>query len=194
MKPATMNRREAIVRMATLMGGTMLGPRLLRAALDADTPGASGSASASELALLDEIGDTIIPATDVPGAKAVGIGAFITMMVRDCYDPLDQANFAGGVRELAENFRVKYGREFVGSPAADRTEFLNAIDADQKKSARNRKSDGAANYFRILKELTVIGYFTSEIGATQALRFMEVPGKWDGDLAYKKGDRAWATA
>ncbi len=194
MKPATLNRREAIVRLATLMGGTMLGQRLLRAALDAEAPAAGGAATADELALLDELGDTIIPPTDVPGAKAVGIGAFIAMMVRDCYEPLDQANFAGGLRELAENFRAKYGREFVGAPAADRTDFLNAIDADQKKSARNRKSDGAPHYFRILKELTVIGYFTSEIGATQALRFTEVPGKWDGDVPYKKGDRAWATA
>ncbi len=194
MKPSTMNRREAIVRMAVMMGGTMVGPRLFAAALDAKAAATGGSAATGELALLDEIGDTIIPATDVPGAKAVGIGAFITMMVRDCYEPLDQANFAGGVRELAENFRVKYGREFVGAPAHLRTEYLNVIDAAQKNSARTRKSDGASHYFKILKELTIIGYFTSEIGSTQALRFVEVPGKWDGDVPYKKGDRAWATA
>ena len=194
MNPATMNRREAIVRMALMMGASMVGPRLFGAALDAGATAPGSGATRDELALLDEIGDTIIPVTDVPGAKAVGIGAFITMMVRDCYDPLDQANFAGGVRELAENFRVKYGHEFVGAPAAERTEFLNAIDLNQKSSARFRKSDGAPHYFRILKELTVIGYFTSEIGSTQALRFMEVPGKWDGNAPYKKGDRAWATA
>ena len=194
MNPTTMNRREAIVRMALMMGGTMVGPRLFAAALDPKAAATGGNVGAGELALLDEIGDTIIPATDVPGAKAVGIGAFIAMMMRDCYEPLDQANFDGGVRELAENFRLKYGREFVGAPAADRTDFLNAIDASQKNSARNRKSDGAAHYFRILKELTVIGYFTSEIGATQALRFTEVPGKWDGDVPYQKGDHAWATA
>jgi hypothetical protein len=65
MPTITMNRREAIVRMAMLMGGTLAGPRLLSAAFDT---GAVGANTADELALLDEIGDTIIPATDVPGA------------------------------------------------------------------------------------------------------------------------------
>ena len=119
--------------MAISMGGTMLGPRLCapRSIPTARMP--PRTVPSDELALLDEIGDTIIPATDVPGAKAVGIGAFIAMMVRDCYEPVDQANFAGGVRELAENFRMKYGRDFVGAPAADRTDFLNLIDLESEE-------------------------------------------------------------
>lgn len=191
MNPPTMNRREAIIRLAVMMGGTLVGPRLFSAALDGGGMAGDGGATADELALLDELGDTIIPATDVPGAKAVGIGAFITMMVRDCYDAADQALFAGGIRDLAYSFRLKYGHDFVGAPASERTEFLNAIDQAQKKSAQTRKSDGASHYFKILKELTVIGYFSSEIGSTQALRFMEVPGKFDGSAPYKKGDRAF---
>ncbi len=193
MRPTVINRREAIVRLAVLMGGTMVGPRLFSAVLDADTAKAGGGTGSAELALLDEIGDTIIPATDVPGAKAVGIGAFITMMLRDCYDPMEQAAVAGGVRELALTFRQKYGHEFAGAPAAERTDFLNALDRDQKAGARNRKADAPAHYFRILKELTVIGYFSSELGATQALRFIEVPGRFDGSAPYQKGDHAWAT-
>lgn len=193
MTPTPMNRREAIVRLAVLMGGTMVGPRLFSAALDAGATQAGDGTASAELALLDEIGDTIIPATDVPGAKAVGIGAFIAMMLRDCYEPMDQAAVAGGVRELALNFRKKYGHDFIGAPAAERTDFLDALDRDQKAGARSRKADAPAHYFRILKELTVIGYFSSEIGATQALRFIEVPGRFDGSAPYKRGDHAWAT-
>jgi hypothetical protein len=194
MPSMTMNRREAIVKMALLMGGTMVGPRLLHGAWDADAPMPAGGVEPENPGLLDEIGDTIIPATDVPGAKAVGIGAFVTMMVRDCYEEPDQAAFRAGVRELAESYRAKHGRAFVGAPAAERTEFLNALDREQREYTRKRKAGEPAHYFRILKELTVLGYFSSEIGATQALRFVEVPGSFDGSAPYKKGDHAWATS
>jgi hypothetical protein len=113
------------------------------------------------------------------------------MMLHDCYEPMDQAAVVGGVRELGLNFQQKYGHDFVGAPSAERTEFLNAIDRGQKAGAQNRKADAPAHYFRILKELTIIGYFSSEIGSTQALRFIEVPGKFDGSAPYKKGEHAW---
>src|SRR2546423_601285 len=77
-------RREAIIKLAIAMGATAVGPRLLGASLDAAAAG-SGVFQPGDIALLDEIGDTIIPATDVPGAKAVGIGAFMALMVQDCY-------------------------------------------------------------------------------------------------------------
>lgn len=189
-----MSRREAIIRMALLMGGTMVGPRLLHGAWDADAPAPAGAdRDLDELALFDEIGDTIIPPTDLPGAKAVQIGAFITMMLRDCYDAADQATVEGGARELAEKFRLEHGHDFVGAPAAERTDFLNAIDLGRMDASGKRKSDGMPHYFRVLKELTILGYFTSEIGATKALRFLEVPGSYNGNLPYKWGDHAWAT-
>ena len=191
MPTTTMNRREAILRLAVLMGGTMVGPRLFSAALDSDAPGAGSGASAGELALLDEIGDTIIPATDVPGAKAVHIGAFIAMMVHDCYEPADQAAFQTGLGELAKSYRAKHGHEFVGAPATERTEFLNGLDREQKAYTKKKQATGPVHYFRMLKELTVLGYFSSEIGSTQALRFIEVPGKFDGSAPYKKGEHAW---
>jgi hypothetical protein len=194
MATTTLNRREAIVRMALMMGGTMVGPRLLAGAWDADAPGAASGANAGDLALLDEIGDTIIPATDVPGAKAVDIGAFITMMLRDCYDEKDQAAVRAGLIALAADYRTKHGHAFVGAPVAERTDFLNALDREQKAYSKKKKATEPAHYFRVLKELTILGYFTSEIGATQALRFVEVPGRFDGSAPYKKGEHAWATS
>ena len=185
------NRREAIVKMALLMGGTMVGPRLLHGAWDADAP-ATGT-SADDLALLDEIGDTIIPATDVPGAKAVQIGAFITMMVRECYEAAEQAAVQTGGRELAESYRTEHGHGFVGAPSAERTAFLNKLDRVQRDYTAKKQKTDPAHYFRILKELTILGYFTSEIGATKALRFIEVPGSFNGNAPYQKGEHAWAT-
>lgn len=180
-----LTRRAAVIRMATLMGASVVGPRLLAAALDG---GGSHGFSAADLALLDEVGDTIIPPTDVPGAKAVGIGAFIAMMVHDCSEPPDQAAFRAGLARLEADFRARHGVGFAAGTPADRTAFLNALDAE----ARAHRGP-PAHPFRMMKELTILGYFTSEIGATQALRFEEVPGRYDGDAPWQPGDRAWAT-
>ncbi len=192
MPPTSINRREAIVKMALLMGGTMVGPRLLHGAWDADAPVAANGVVAADLALLDEIGETIIPATDVPGAKAVHIGAFIAMMVRDCYETTEQEVFRKGVSDLAQSYRSKHGHDFVGAPVAERTDFLNALDREQQLNTTMKKDGESPHYLKIMKELTVLGYFSSEIGATQALRFIEVPGSFNGSAPYKKGDRAWA--
>ncbi|MEL7342639.1 MAG: gluconate 2-dehydrogenase subunit 3 family protein, partial [Bacteroidota bacterium] len=72
-------------------------------------------------------------------------------------------------------------------------ELLTEIDAEAKAHAEEMEPGDKANYFSVMKQLTLWGYFTSEIGATQALRYIDVPGKYDGEYPYKKGDRAWAT-
>ncbi|MEO7414955.1 MAG: gluconate 2-dehydrogenase subunit 3 family protein [Opitutaceae bacterium] len=196
-----MTRREAVIRMATLMGASVLGPRLFSANLDGTNPANAAPAFApEELALLDEIGDTIIPTTDIPGAKAVSIGAFMAMMVRDCYAPQNQAAFKDGLRKIAGAYSTRFGGSFATGTPANRTTLLNELDQEQKAFTEQtkRQRTGAVSedeegqhYFRMMKELTILGYFTSEIGATKAVRFMEVPGRYDGNAPYKKGDRAW---
>jgi hypothetical protein len=57
----------------------------------------------------------------------------------------------------------------------------------------SKKPGDPSHYFRMMKELTIIAFFTSETGATKTLRYKAVPGKYQGDVPYKKGDRAWAT-
>lgn len=203
--------------MAVMMGATVVGPRLLAADFghEKNTEGALKSAaaaphptfSAEEIALLDEIGETIIPATDVPGAKAVGIGAFIAMMITDCYYPKEQAAFREGLRGLPAAFEAKYHEKFLDGSAANRTAFLNTLDEEQKavtaKQAEREKFvhenasteesnepvEDVPHYFRMMKELTILGYFTSEIGSTQVLGWVEVPGRYDGNMPYKKGDK-----
>jgi hypothetical protein len=195
----TMTRREAVIRMATAMGLTAIGPRLLAAAVSASA--GNTNFSADELALLDEIGDTIIPATDIPGAKAVGIGAFIAMMVRDCYPPRDQGEFKAGLAEIEKRFSAVHGKRFGEGAAQERTAFLNQLDEEQKAFTKAHRiephTDGSEtpeapyHYFRMMKDLTILGYFSSELGATKALRFTEVPGGYDGAAPYHKGDHAW---
>jgi hypothetical protein len=56
-----------------------------------------------------------------------------------------------------------------------------------------KKEQMPAHYFTMMKQLTLWGFFTSEPGATKALRYVAVPGKYEGCIPYKKGDKAWAT-
>ena len=71
--------------------------------------------------------------------------------------------------------------------------LLTTLDREAKEHEKNKKKEDPAHYFTLMKQLTLLGYFTSEIGATQALRYVAVPGKYEGCIPYKKGDKAWAT-
>ena len=71
-------------------------------------------------------------------------------------------------------------------------DLLVDLDKEAKDYSKNRKEKDPNHYFSLMKQLTVWGYFTSEVGATKALRYLPVPGKYIGDLPYKKGDKAWA--
>ena len=73
-----------------------------------------------------------------------------------------------------------------------RHQLLVKLDGEAKEYTKNKKPEDAAHYFRLMKELTLLGYFTSEIGSTQARRYAAVPGRFDGCIPYKKGDKAWA--
>jgi len=53
-------------------------------------------------------------------------------------------------------------------------------------------ADAPTHYFRMMKELALLGYFTSEIGYTKAMRYAEAPGRFDPCLPYTAGEPAWA--
>jgi len=186
-----MNRREAIKRLTLLMGGAVIGAEtFLKGGV---LPGKQITATFTpeDVALLDEIGETIIPTTATPGAKAVQIGAFMKMMVKDCYDEQNQAIFQGGLVQVEASAQKRFGKKFMGLAPAERTALLNDIDKEARQYRVGKTASEPVHYFLMMKQLTLLGYFSSEIGCTQALRFMEVPGAYRGSEPYKKGDRAW---
>jgi hypothetical protein len=186
-----MNRREAVRRIAILMGGAMVGSQVLLRGQTVPDKASTAPFTDADRALLDEIGDTIIPVTDIPGAKAVNIGAFMTMMVNDCYNDKQHAVFAEGLGKINDACKAKCGCTFSESTPAQRTDLLNALDTEQKTYQKTKAKDDPSHYFRMMKELTLLGYFSSELGCTQAVKYIEVPGAYHGDVPYKKGDRAW---
>jgi hypothetical protein len=158
-----------------------------------------------------------------PGAKAAKVGQFMTVMVNDCYNEADQKIFHEGIKHLNEAADKKFSNEFMALTPQQKKELLIEIDKaakDDKKKAddffkdltteQKRDMSLAQNkdgkdpkaekyrespnyYFTMMKQLTLFGYFTSKEGATQALRYVPVPGKYEGCIDYKKGDKAWAT-
>ena len=190
-----MNRRDALSRVALIMGGTVIGTNLfLEGCKPADkkAPGAVTDFTPDDIAYLDEIAETIIPATDTPGAKAAKVGAFMTVMVKDCYEEKQQQTFRDGLDKINDASKKKFDNAFMTITPQQRHDLLVTIDNEQKDYNKKKKKDDPEHYFRLMKELTLLGYFTSEPGCTQALRYVETPGKYEGCIPYHKGEKAWA--
>lgn len=165
--------------------------------------------TAEDISLLNEIGETIIPATDSPGAKAANVGATMVGLVADCYTPPEQAEFRQGLKAIDVESKAAFGKPFLLLSATQRHELLTKLDTTakeqdnkvglgwavhQRPSHRSMEDKGPVpHYFTLMKQLTLFSFFTSEVGATKALRYVSIPGRYDGDMPYQKGDRAWAT-
>jgi len=204
-----MERRELLKMIALLTGGVVIGGDVFLSGCKTAAKKEVGF-TAENISLLDEVGDTIIPETDTPGAKATKIGAFMQTMVTDCYTEGEQEVFYKGMSQIDEACEKMHGKSFVECSPEKRKAFLitlekeakdfNILRDDKEKVSREnaRKMNSPdfvmapSHYYSMMKQLTLMGYFTSEIGSKQALRLLPVPGKYIGDYPYKKGDKAWA--
>jgi len=199
------NRREAILRVSAMLGGTALVGQAAMlagcaqeehdaaaAAEPAHAAPVTGSFTAEDIAYLDEVADTILPETDTPGAKAAGVGAFMALMVTDIYAPGDQQVFRNGMQTLDERCLEANGKDFRSATPSERLSLLEALDQEQYDHMQVRGDGEPAHWFRMMKELTLVGYFTSELGCTEALRYVETPGRFDPCAPLEAGDTVWA--
>ncbi len=192
-------RREAILRVSAMLGGVALvGQGAMLAGCAGQPAAATGKSSLNSLFrqtdidLLDEIADTILPETSTPGAKAAGVGPFIALMVADTYYENDQQVFFDGLQALQNLSLRMYGATFMVVAKAQRFRLLEELDTQQYLYMETRAEGMPVHYFRMLKELTLLGYFTSEVGCKQALRYAETPGRFEPCVPYTPGERSWA--
>jgi hypothetical protein len=220
--PVMITRREAILRVSALLGGVALvgGSALLTGCREGNQLGNDTAFTPDDVAFLDEVAETILPQTSTPGAKAAKTGAFMALIVTDSYSERDQKVFRAGMRKLDDASRKANGASFMAATPAQRLALLQILDKEQKAEGDVQKaeaikkaeaflsekvapvSDANAataitaepprHYFRMMKELALLGYFTSEIGCTQAQRYVESPGRFEPCLPYKAGEKAWA--
>jgi hypothetical protein len=193
------SRREAILRVSTMLGGVALVGQSAMLAGCTTEPTDDKLASApnslftqGDITLLDEIAETILPETSTPGAKAAGVGPFIAIMVVDTYYEGDQQIVRDGLNSLQALCLSSYGTHFQIVTAVQRLALVEGLDAEQHYYMETREEGAPVHYFRMLKELTLLGYFTSEIGYTQAMRYTETPGRFDPCAPYSPGDKSWA--
>lgn len=211
-----MNRRDALQRVAVLMGGALSAPTLV-AMLEGCKSGADTSATGFSLStdyqtLVAEIAEVIIPKTNTPGAKDAGVGPFIEKMLKDCYTEVQQKHFLAGLEKIEEE-ADKAGGKFIELKPEQKVAVLKAMEAAAKAEdeANNTKEKGkivdsesglekkdakAAEvptpFFKLVKELTLFGYFTSEVGCKEALAYDPIPGAYQGCIPLEKGQKAWA--
>ncbi|MFD2520800.1 gluconate 2-dehydrogenase subunit 3 family protein [Emticicia soli] len=175
-----MNRREAVQRVALLVGGVLSPPLIAGVMGQVLNTGPSVATTAAQETLLAEVADIIIPTTDTPGAKAAGAEKFIVRVMRDCFVKEDQDKFYAGLAKLDADSKTKYGKGFIELSTPEKNEMVKQTMTADKP------------FFLRMKELTTVGYFTSEIGATQALEYLPIPGRFDGSAPYKPGQKTWA--
>jgi hypothetical protein len=212
-----MYRREALLRVAALMGSTLSAPTLAALVTACDKKSDQKQSAGEKFSpdterLVDEAAETIIPETSTPGAKAAGVGPWIVMMMNECYPEKDRAHFISGIRSLDDSSQKAYKKSFLECSANERTEVLKTVETEaaalrdkQKAEADARKKKDPdyfeenatdkpmPHYFHTLKELTLLGYFTSEPGSTKALEYMPVPGRYEGCIDLKPGQKAWSS-
>lgn len=195
-----MERRELLRNIALLTGGAFIGGELFLTGCKSGATIEAGFSPAT-IALLDEVGDTIIPATKTPGAKAAKVGEFMKTFVTDCYPAEHQTAFTKGIVQLDEACKKMHSKSFMDCDAQQRKDLLISLEKEAKtfNEPLNKENEGKKDeekkplhYYTMIKQLTLFGFFTSKTGATETLRHIQVPGKYDGAFPYKKGDKAWA--
>jgi hypothetical protein len=184
-----LNRRDAIQRISILMGGMISAPAM--AGLNGKKSHATFvQFSAAQESLVAEIADTIIPTTDTPGAKAAGVEKFVLRVVQDCYPENSQKAFAEGLVKLDADCQARFGKSYIDATITQRKEALTTCMLESDATRKSKK--GQPTFFFMMKELTTTGYFTSEIGATKALDYLSIPGKFDGCMPISPTQKTWA--
>jgi hypothetical protein len=177
-----LTRRQMVQRMAMAIGGTLVAPTVLleSCSFDPDT----STAGPERLAVLDAIAETIIPRTKTAGARDAQIGAFIDVMIRDCYYPDMQEKLNTGIQEIAVKGKKELGTAFEEATQSDREAFLTIYD--------EAAAQDGEHFFRTLKELTILGYFTSEEAATDGVvNYNPVPMKYDPCLTIDENEKVF---
>jgi glucoside 3-dehydrogenase (cytochrome c) hitch-hiker subunit len=135
--------------------------------------------------------EAIMPATDTPGAIEAGVPQFVDRVIADWCEPADADRLKAGLTSLDADARMSHGAAFVALTPEQKVSVLASVEATAGAAAR--RTPPAPHFYPLLKELVTVGYFTSEAGATKALRYDPIPGAYHGCIPLKEIGRAWAT-
>ena len=197
-----MNRREFLQVAAVLAAGASAVPRgwsmspaqqsFLAAQPDYIDRHSVDFFSPLQRSTIGAMAEQVIPATDAPGALDAGVPRFIELMVADWFNVEERSAFVDGL----DAFIATAGEEFAALPSAKQLALLEQAEEDASESGwyaiggTMRMWDDTAPFICQLKELTVLGFFLSDVGANQVLR--ENPmGNFSGDIPLANDDSAY---
>lgn len=215
MKPSpssseSIDRREAVKRVALLLGGTISAPAMTGVLQGCTAETGSGwspeTLSVHQNELVVTISEMIIPATDTPGAEAARVNRFVDRMLTEWYYEDERSRFLDGLDGVDARMEDRFGVSFLEGSDEQRSELVAEMDRavfgdgeEGTGGTGEQGSEGGASggsegppFFRTMKELTLFGYYTSEIGMTQELQWIAAPGRHDGCAPLEEVGRTWA--
>jgi hypothetical protein len=197
-----MKRRDLLKMIVAATGTALVGSNVLAYTVLPMEDNQGSGYSIDDVAFFNEVGESIIPRTDTPGAKDANVGSMIAILLTDCYSPDQRKVFNDGMVAIKSNAKSRYSKEFVLLTPEQRLALLSSLDEEANrhnkkmfsiKTEINANESALPHYFSMFKQLVLFSFFSSEVGATKVLRYEAVPGFYDGEIPYKKGDKAWAT-
>jgi len=199
-----MNRREALKQVAFLMGGAVSAYSILGieqgycADASRSAPARIGVLNDSQVKLVTRVADIMIPPTDTPGASDVGVPGFIDLMLGRVYPKTDRDRYLAGLAEFEAAARAEGQPGFTSLKPTQQVElvkkFHDAAVADERRRPRGADDHPHRPFILMTKELTLLGFFTSQVGATQVLQYAAVPGSFHAciPLAQAGNGKSWA--
>ena len=170
-----------------MFGGTLSAPTLMamnhwEQATTPTTNAAAFSLTATQQKIIAEVAEMIIPKTNTVGAKDVGVPAFVEMMLKDCYLPPDHQRFLEGLTSLEQ-------MKFLELNEAERRGALKMMEQQTKEQMKTPSK--TVPFWRLMKELTLLGYFTSEAGIKASFEYIQIPGKLE-NIKLKPSQKSYA--
>jgi len=209
----TINRRAALRQTSYILGG-VLSASTISAVMSGCKPKTMAMdwipehMAPDQALLVAEITERIIPATDTPGAKDAMVDRYIDVFLKDIANEEEKAEFYAGLTHIEQLSKSKYKKSFIklsdsekdeilteisgGSTELDKTEAERAAElANEGEQSQGGSTDGK-KFFNLIRQLTLTGFFTSEVGAKKALILDEIPGEYIGCIPYADVGGAWA--
>jgi hypothetical protein len=197
-----MTRRQVLQGITVLLGG-IVSSSLAGAILGCDRRRVGGSdwrprsLTGEQDELISTIAELILPATDTPGAREAGVNQFIDLLLTDWLDPEESAEFLAGLAELERDCQGRFDRSFLQLTPEEQLAVLVPLDeeaAELRQAARaaGRREVEDPSFFLTMKEWTLAGYYTSEIGMTQELQHLRISGSYQGCMPLTEVGRSWA--
>ena len=185
---AFLDRRDLLAGTAALFGAELVAPlaKALAAEMPAGFSPSHAALTSDQRTLVAAISERIIPTTETPGAIAAGVPAFIEMMLADWYEPTDRNEFMAGLGVLEGHSRVQFERPFAAIA-------LEEQDLVLTQAMMGKISGLSTNFFEHCRQLTIMGYYTSEIGCKQERVYLPVPGRYDGKYPYAQVRRVFSS-